>query len=290
MHDKFYLSAITSVFDGCQSPTFSGAQDKAKADIAAGRQDTRIAELVANGRSDLNDSAQAISAVAWPKNEVDLEVLGRLMKRIVWSNAAFELGIELAEEYNSSRHPGLLVDVYANLMAPGADLPLLEKFVTAYPWSSAPCHATPESITALEARVSATLDATIAKANSLRPPGEGVDLSTNYGRLVLDWTPALAFLGEHGWWPGMLWYEYIIEDSSRYWDHYNDAVLPTAEEAMFLVASYLNESRTLIWDEQLALLQGNIPYRDWENEPFWATVVIASADPVWTYGRLPCGT
>lgn len=290
LRDRYYLAAVDTLLWQCSGFRDSYHQREGQTDHDRGLAEEKIRAVLERAPAEFNASVEAIDRMEFPANSLDLEVLGRVMKLVIWTDSAWQSVPEIVDDYLEKRERMMVEGVYLNIYIPHEVRPVIEWFIANYPWAPPVCQIDEAKLQQRLGDVWGLFNATLAKAQRLRPPDEEISLSTNYGRLTQDFRPSMEYADRRGWWPATLWYEAMIASSSAYWDHRYDPVLPSQEEAIFLVASYLNESRNLVRDDELSKLQGNLPFRDWQAEPEWAAFTLAyspSTTP-WTYGSLPC--
>lgn len=290
LKDRWYFGAMNTVFDGCMEHNSTATQLQAQQDHDQGVAAQRLADLLVAQGAILNSTIRLIATTPWPDNTVDLEVLGWVMRRVVWLDDVFSQAVGMVANYTAAPSRDAVAGVYANVKVPGDEEFVIRDFIAQYPWAEQPCQVDSSKLHRLRTETWTALNNTIARAALLRPPDEPVDLGYQYGRLVKDFKPSLAFLDEQGWWPAVLWYVSIINASNSYWDHRYDPVLPTLAEASFLLAQYLNQSRNLIRDDQIERWQETLYFWDedlWRQYPEQAQLVMTTNFP-WTYADLPC--
>ncbi|MCA1812304.1 MAG: hypothetical protein LC623_09895, partial [Halobacteriales archaeon] len=105
MEGRWYLGALNLIFDQCRDRHNDETQREAQEDEKRGVADKRIAAMLVEQSQTLNDTIQAFSARPWPTSATDLEVLGWVMRRVVWEESSFRSSFNLAANYTAHHTP-----------------------------------------------------------------------------------------------------------------------------------------------------------------------------------------
>jgi hypothetical protein len=285
------LSSIRIILDTCSLPDHELGTRMARAATANGTRTRTYGALLGAASSALNETEAVLDSVFHPATVSESEYLAELMGEHLINEHILQTaqnfvkreGIEGASELN-------LLNSFNNFLLVRGRADAIQRLALEYPWREG-SRCAPPDLNRLFQDTAAGYQRILAIGNASTPAEDSTNIGNLHGSTLISTWPTIRTAIDKNWWPVVLAGKSGLAWRDTYWQlHNRGATLPTYEEALYLVAKFRNETRTLSTDGRAAAVADDLVLTEdyYTHDPNMGLQVLSLASTKWAFGAVTC--
>ena len=288
MDSDLLYASIYAVYNNCQRNLWPEAERMAKEAKRNGTEKQTHARYLSEARASIDRQARLIDTVSQGATVAEVEMVSKIQAQLIMKVVGLDTQQRAMDHYlNVSQDEFELANVFVGLMF-GPDEATTQAILQTYPWTASSCRL--PGAENLEARIYSKLEKALDLARQWERPGDAEFVNRPYGALLKGHVPMVAYASERDWWQVLLRVEMELDDIIAYYQTFEINILPTQDEARYLVALYWNQSRSLVIQDRLDSLAYQMEYTglSWEENDLRARQALSLSKMEWTFAQVVC--